>query len=334
MRAIHIVIVSLLALTCPVSATLIVQEKFVCPIGGEKFTAPVALSHTVIGQQPDGMPIGTGLPDIPECPSNGLILYEEKFDKATLAKLKLAIASPEYQALRETEPQRYRLWWLRNYVGTDARDLAWLMVEASWEANSVNGQRARYQRKYVDMIRALRRKNDADWEWVYLHGRAANALRELGEFETAKSLIDSLPLSSLAIDVPKPIINPKAKYSWQQVTNQKAIDEAENRNGWAEYFRRLSVLIDNRVKSSAPITMLSNDFAASECIYRPEALTEFDKAHCKTAKIQAIVNARAEEKAKYERMEAEAAALPESEKKKREKEAREAMEAAKKEMRK
>jgi hypothetical protein len=276
-----LLIFALAAFAAPASSTTFYEEKFTCPIGGEKFKAQSIMSHSSWGQQPDGMPMGSLMGPVPmvECPKNGLILFEE-FDNPTIEKLKPLIADPEFQALRKTESQYYRLWWLFNKLGRDPRQQAWLMIQASWEAAADPEKRNQYQQRYSDMIMNLPRKDDADWDWVYLQARAANALRETAQFDAAKALIARLPLAQLAVVAPEPNINEKGKNQWEQITNQDAIDAAEQRNSWVKYFKDISDLIENQVTTAKPITMLPLQYARYACENDLKALSDFEKTYC------------------------------------------------------
>lgn len=177
----------------PAGATTMFPEKFTCPIGGETFTAQVIGSYTSWGQRPDGREFGT-LPIYPiiECPTNGLLLFEGKFTAADLALLTSAIASPEYQAMRKTETPRYRVWWMMTKLGRDPYRLVWQLLQASWESDHDLERKGRYQKAYIAAATGLTRGSAQADEWFAYQMRAANALRELGYFDKAASLLDRL----------------------------------------------------------------------------------------------------------------------------------------------
>jgi len=94
------------------AATTHFEESFTCPIGSEEFKANVVMSSSTRGQRPDGRP-NSSFPVYPivECPANGLLLIKEAFTEDELAVLAVAIASAEYQSLRETDTPHYRVYW-------------------------------------------------------------------------------------------------------------------------------------------------------------------------------------------------------------------------------
>jgi hypothetical protein len=310
-----VILFLLLAILPPTSAkaTTYFEETITCPIGGKKFKAMQIGSYTSWGQQPDGMDIGTlgGPAPLAECPDNGLVLFEE-FDKQTIEKLKPLIAGPEFQALRKSETQRYRIWWLLNKLGRDERDLAWVLVTASWEAKNDPPKRRLYQTQYVQAITQISQKGPDDWDWVYLQGRAANAMRELGDFGAARTLISKLPLTDLAVSVPNPIVDRKSKGTYREVSNQDAINVAENRNSWVPYFKKLSVLIENQVISAMPVTMVPDEYAAIGCTDNSSSLTAFEKQYCEKPEMKKLSDEYLETRARWKKEEAEEASKPPS----------------------
>lgn len=68
-----------LALPTPTFAGFPVSQRMTCAIGGERFTFTTTPSYSIWGGRPDGRPFGSWhFPlDLPECPSNRLILYKD-----------------------------------------------------------------------------------------------------------------------------------------------------------------------------------------------------------------------------------------------------------------
>ena len=185
--------VAALTLCTPGLATTFYTEDFICPVGGEKFSSDVIGSMTSWGQRPDGRRYGT-TPIIPmtECPGNGFLYFQEKFSKTDVEALTPLINGGRYQAMRKTDTPRYRAWWLMNELGNGPYDTSFLLLAASWEADENPEQKARYQRQFIETAGKLAwsEANRDDWFWFNL--RAANALRELGEFEKSTALIATL----------------------------------------------------------------------------------------------------------------------------------------------
>ncbi|WP_309602203.1 hypothetical protein [Sphingomonas sp.] len=180
----------------PTRATTMVSEKFVCPVGGEKFSANVIASMTSWGSRPDGRRYGT-TPIVPltECPKNGFVYFSEKFDAADSAALTPLVLGTEYQSLRKSETPHYRAWWLMNKLNRDPLDQAWMLLVASWESDGSPDRKVRYQRAFVDAARALSWSKDKAEDIFWTNVRAANALRELGQFDQSNALLDQIDVA-------------------------------------------------------------------------------------------------------------------------------------------
>ncbi|QNQ08043.1 hypothetical protein [Sphingomonas alpina] len=230
----------------PASASTFAQVTKTCPIGGEKFEFAEQMSATSWGQLPDGMRLGTG-PNpglLPQCPKNGLVMYRD-FDAATVKRLQPLVADDEYQALRQSETPHYLAWWLASRLGDE--DAPWQLLAATWEAKNADptsAQARRYAETFVAQVRAMPVANSVDS--VSLRARAANALREIGDFAGAEALRAAI------------IIAPDMGGS-----DQDAID---NRKGLTDFLTRLAGPIGRSDASRAPIDMMGNHAAAERCL--------------------------------------------------------------------
>lgn len=173
------------------NATTFFEEEFVCPIGGEKFKAKVVGSNSSFGQRPDGRPYSP-LPVYPviECPENGFLLFDEDFTEDELTALASAIETPEFNALRETETQHYRVWWLKEKAGRGLGSQVSSLLQASWETDDNSERKARYQTKFAETAMKWPRNEDDAADWFWLNLRAVNALRELGQFSRGLQWLD------------------------------------------------------------------------------------------------------------------------------------------------
>lgn len=192
-RVCTIAAVVALAWSPPSGATTFVKESFTCPVGGEKFRADVIASMTSWGQRPDGRRYGT-IPVIAltECPRNGFVYFEDKISKDDAQKLAPLVTSADYQALRKSDVQHYRAWWLMNRIGRDPLDSVWMLLVASWESDDQPKLKQKYQREFVTAMDGIvsTAANRDTWFWTAL--RAANLKRELGEFTKSDALLDQL----------------------------------------------------------------------------------------------------------------------------------------------
>src|SRR5205807_1665114 len=113
--------------------------------------------------------------------------------------------------------------WLMEKLGRDPATAAWMVIEASWEADGDPEQKARYQRLYVDKIRALPKGEDPA-AWLMMQGRAANGLRELGRFDDAKALLATLDLKPFDVPVPEEkVVGTTPSGAGRQISNFEEI---------------------------------------------------------------------------------------------------------------
>ena len=223
-------------------------EKMTCPIGGKSFDFATTASYTVMGTRADGKPFGswTFPLALPECPDNGLILYKD-YSAEEVAKLEPLVASEAYQALRGPASQYYRAYWLMREMGLPAESYLWALLQASWEADAQPELRARYQAELVEASAKVA-PDPASLNWIGMEGRAANALRELGRFDEALARLDAVPATALA---------PAAGASG---------DDAKARQGWADYYRDLRVVIARKDRGAEPLDMLPRQIALGRCV--------------------------------------------------------------------
>ncbi|HEY0012498.1 MAG TPA: hypothetical protein VGB79_06545 [Allosphingosinicella sp.] len=227
------------AISAPATAGMPVEQRMRCPIGGRNFTYVTTSSYSTWGARPDGKPFGSwSFPlALPECPDNGLIVYEP-FDEAAVARLRPLVASTEYQALRRSgDTSYYRAYWLMRRMEAPVATQLWMLVQASWQADGNPALRRRYHEELI--ARGPELGEPRDDVGLAMRARVANALRELDRFEEAKAIIDSTPL-------------------------EIARDSAEVRSveDWRGHYRRLGILVARRDASIEPIDMIPRRSAA------------------------------------------------------------------------
>lgn len=269
-----------LLLAAPLAASTYVEVEKICPIGGEKFKFMELMSISTFGQFADGMPFGSGrFPiDIPKCPGNGLVMYED-FDKAKLAALGPIVAGAEYQALQRKETVYFLAAWLAEKLGEQDR-VNGLLLAATWEAKNAapDGETARrYNQDFIARVAALP-ADPRSFESIALRARAANALRELGRFDEAEALRGSIAIAPDA--------------------GGAEADAADNRKGWQQYLDMLAPPIARRDASRWPIDMRDETSAASRCLETEEAaepgrqvtaLSPFETQYCAAPKLQGTI---------------------------------------------
>ncbi|HEX5183024.1 MAG TPA: hypothetical protein VFW19_07710 [Allosphingosinicella sp.] len=268
------------------AATPTVAKKMICPIGGEAFVYHQPVSSAALGMRPDGKPYGTAAAPapLPECPGNGLVFYKDYTDDE-VRTLEPVVASEDYQALRKTDTQYYRAYWLMRQMGVGPEDYLWALLQASWQAEGKPELRARYLSELVTESAKVP-PNPTDMDWVGMEGRAIDALRELGRFDEAEARLDKVPLAGLDVKVPE---GPAA--------DAKAVADARAKRNWFNFFQQLKVAIARKDKAIEPFDMIPRSVALGYCIDRAaDSLDDNQRAFC--TKEQAAVEAARSERAK------------------------------------
>jgi len=197
-----------LPFAAPANATYISAPKtFKCPIGGEEFQYSKLLSTTTWDIRLDGKPIGMiGFPiKLKQCPKNGFIDFKDNYSPKELVKLKNIIESKEFIEARNNEPQKYPQHYLLflqlekgGYSKLDAADA---LLKATWEL-SVSTKNIDYEDlRTVNILKEFvqyidKNSNSFDkYSRVNFKIYAANAQRELGQFEDAQKRLDEIKKS-------------------------------------------------------------------------------------------------------------------------------------------
>ncbi len=259
-----------------------------CPIGGAGFQFQPVATPVVAGERPDGQPIGgVKFPiALPECPDNGLVLYKE-YDLDEVARIEPLVQSEAFQALRKTETQYYRAYWLMREMGLPPELYLWALLQASWEADGRPELRKRYLEELVEASAKVPPR-PADLAWIGMEGRAINALRELGRFDEALERLDKVPLAGL--DSPAPT---------GAAATPQALALARSRRGWRTFFTAIRPAIERRDSSVEPLDLLPRSFAAGRCLDKAGKLDETGRAWCeKESETVAAVRAARDKQAR------------------------------------
>jgi len=217
-----------------------VTEKQTCPVGGERFTHQTTASYTTFGQRPDGKPYGswTFPLALPQCPKNGLVMYRA-FSKPEIARLPALLADPVYVELRQSQTPYYRAAWLEHQLQPRSPATAWLLLNASWEAEDGSLRKARDQDEFIDAVAVLAPTTEPREQFA-LKVRAANAMRELGRFDAATATLKSLP--------------------------RQALDTDPDRAAWTGFLVRLETAITRGDRSPEPLDLIPTRIAAGFCL--------------------------------------------------------------------
>src|SRR4051812_31571723 len=266
------------------AATPTVKRAMTCPVGGESFDYQQPVSSAALGMRPDGKPYGTSAAParLPECPGNGLVLYKDyTADEAkTLAPL---IASEDYQALRKSDTQYYRAYWLMRQMGVGPEDYLWTLLQASWEAEGTPELRARYLAELAAASEKVP-PNPADMDWIGMEGRSIDALRELGRFDEATARLAKVPVTKLDVKVPEGV-----------GASEAAVRDAKAKRAWFTFFEQLKAAIARKDSSIEPFDMIPRSIALGYCIDRAASLAEDQRAFCtkEQAGVEEVRTARA-----------------------------------------
>ena len=243
------------------------SQAMTCPIGGASFTYTRPAPQSVPGTRPDGKPYGAvAPPPLPECPDNGLVLYKE-YSAEEVAKLEPLIASPAFQAMRESDTQYYRAYWLMKEMGLAPEDYLWVLLQASWQADGKPELRARYLGELVEASAKVP-PNPSSLNWVGMEAHAINALRELGRFDEARSRIDMVSLQPLDVQIPT------------GAASNPAVQAARKRRTWLSFLKTLKTVIERKDSSLEPLELLPRAVALDKCIDEEASQTGPAKSFC------------------------------------------------------
>lgn len=264
----------------PASAGMPVPATAKCPVGGKSFTWTTTASYSIWGYRPDGKPYGSwDFPlEIPKCPGNGLVIFDE-FTKEETGRLKTLVESDEYRAIRDTETSYFLAAWLMERLGRPPINIAWMIVQASWQADGRPELKKRYQSLYVDRIRALPKSGEGE-DWLIMQARAVNGLRELGRFDEARALLASLDLKPLDVPVPEQKSEAVPGSIGRRILNYDEVKAAERKRAFLNQFKELAALIEARNPASEPLHMIPMREAAGRCRSGADGLPQADKDYC------------------------------------------------------
>ena len=246
-------------------------QEMTCPVGGERFPAWQASMYSTYGERPDGKPYSY-LPfpfPVPECPGNKLIAFD-KFSESEQAALASIIVTVDYRRLIETDTTYYRAYWLANKLGRSKPQALGLLLSAIWQVSpgemseaatdENRAQLARYQSTFVSEVRHLSPSVEAK-DRIWLEARAANAARQMMQFDEAERL------------------RKQAVKSLAGVTEKR---------GWDTYLATLHDVISRNDASVEPLDMIPEQQVAFTCINQ-QPLNAFDRAACAKPKVAARI---------------------------------------------
>lgn len=187
-----------LLLCSPAALALTFSEsEFICPLDGHAFKQRVPMSGTSFGSMLDMQRYGPIQSpwEQPQCPRDGFVLCKYRNEELTeeeIAILRPFVLSPEYQAMRRTETPYWLIARCMEKLGMSLADRAWVLLEASWEANG-SDRYPRYAREALTAQEALLAKGGQGKEAAETTRLLIGELnRRLGNFERAKAIFTAL----------------------------------------------------------------------------------------------------------------------------------------------
>ncbi|MDL2271579.1 hypothetical protein LJC23_00915 [Desulfovibrio sp. OttesenSCG-928-I05] len=118
---------------------MIRREEHECPLCGERFFQEAPASGSSCGMWLDFQLAGAVASprDWPECPKDGFILHRE-FSWEEVETLRPFIASWQYQTLRGSSPQYWRIDRMEKELGVPLRERADILLQTTWQASQHN----------------------------------------------------------------------------------------------------------------------------------------------------------------------------------------------------
>ena len=236
------------------------RRDFTCPVGGERFSQEVGFSTFPLVTFPDGSYPGDERieTEIPVCPGNGLVILPDfvamnapginrmiysDYSPAELAQLPALIADPAYSALK-ADGRHVQALWLATRLGRPAVIRFLLLQRATWAATD-QALRTRLVERLAAEGPALIQATDLpDQRKRRARYYVVNALRELGRFDEALALIDSIERGGAPVAAPA---DPDSLY------------------GPADYASQMRAVIAAKDMDRYPVALMPDKWAASVC---------------------------------------------------------------------
>lgn len=136
-------LVLMLLVSCiPVMAHTEFTANLTCPLDNKQFTYVLDASGTTFTRRLDMKPMGpTAAPwRIGQCPSCGFVLYKKEFTDAEKVRLREIVETVDYHTARKLGSTYYCLSHIYRKLGEPAYEIAWVLLQASWQVESDKGR--------------------------------------------------------------------------------------------------------------------------------------------------------------------------------------------------
>jgi hypothetical protein len=186
------------------------REKIKCPLGGQEFEVTRTASMSTFGQRLDGKPRTSWIAPFPLeiCP-NGFIIFDkpDSFTAERLERIAPIIADPAYRKVLAEEPNYAALAYVLERLGEPGENVAYAILQASWQVDDDADAYRRYQRRYIAAAEPLLAAKGKAWSgYPPLSAWLINARRVTGDFDGAAKALAALDLSAQ---------EPKRRENWQ-----------------------------------------------------------------------------------------------------------------------
>ena len=114
-----------------------VSVQRTCPIDGKSFTylapnVPPSREFNLDMKPADSI---SPWPHA-KCPENGFVIYKSNLSDAEIAKLRNFVLTDQYRSMSRVHSTRYLEAALRRHLGESPYNIAWALVQATWEVSS------------------------------------------------------------------------------------------------------------------------------------------------------------------------------------------------------
>ena len=188
------------AFAAPAPALTWHETTATCPLTGEIFAYREVNSWYQSGMRLDLKPLGALVAPVPPpvCPGSGFVMYREGFSEADIAFFRNLVTTREFRNIRDNETDYFVAAYEAEQNGEDPLEVAFLMLQATWEAEAEPARYDRYVRFAVTHFADYDRSGDAERlseTWWTVKLLIVNFHRRLGEFDAAADLLAELPLA-------------------------------------------------------------------------------------------------------------------------------------------
>jgi hypothetical protein len=171
------------------------EADMTCPVGGEKFKALQLGTHSTFGIYLDLRPVSyLGLPaPLAVCPSNGMVVSQDKYSDDELEKIGKAIATDEYKKIYAGQQATFFLLAEQERLSGTGTGPRWQkLMPATWEADVCqdSGKYKTYATMALEELKKafkdMKPKDDYYWTVGLL---IPELNRRLGDFDAARDAL-------------------------------------------------------------------------------------------------------------------------------------------------